>query len=72
VPKDVKDSVTKEEEKRQNAIYDIIKTEKNYVEELKMIQSVGIELEGGRLIMPFLTYSILNSYMRFLSKRQIS
>ncbi|KAJ3411545.1 RHO1 GDP-GTP exchange protein 2 [Chytridiales sp. JEL 0842] len=40
VPIEVKDSVSKEEEKRQNAIYDIIKTEKNYVEELKMIQSL--------------------------------
>ncbi|KAI9326396.1 CNH domain-containing protein [Obelidium mucronatum] len=40
VPKDVLESVSKEEEKRQNAIYDIIKTEKNYVEELRIIQSL--------------------------------
>ncbi|KAJ3010284.1 UNVERIFIED_CONTAM: RHO1 GDP-GTP exchange protein 2 [Siphonaria sp. JEL0065] len=40
VPKEVQESVSKEEEKRQNAIYDIIKTEKNYVEELKIIQSL--------------------------------
>ncbi|KAJ3232541.1 RHO1 GDP-GTP exchange protein 2 [Chytriomyces hyalinus] len=40
VPKEVLDSVSKEEEKRQNAIYDIIKTEKNYVEELKIIQTL--------------------------------
>ncbi|KAJ3390756.1 RHO1 GDP-GTP exchange protein 2, partial [Chytriomyces hyalinus] len=40
VPRDVLESVSKEEEKRQNAIYDIIKTEKNYVEELKIIQTL--------------------------------
>ncbi|KAI8612613.1 CNH domain-containing protein [Chytriomyces sp. MP71] len=40
VPKEVLESVSKEEEKRQNAIYDIIKTERNYVEELKIIQSL--------------------------------
>ena len=40
MPEEVRKSVTKEEEKRQNSIYDIIKTERNYVEELKIIQSL--------------------------------
>ncbi|KAJ3137614.1 RHO1 GDP-GTP exchange protein 2, partial [Irineochytrium annulatum] len=42
VPTEVVSSVTKEEEKRQNAIYDIIKTERNFVEELKAIQTMYV------------------------------
>ncbi|KAI8852236.1 CNH domain-containing protein [Chytridium lagenaria] len=34
-PKEIVESVSKSEEKRQNAIYDIIKTERNFVDELR-------------------------------------
>ncbi|KAJ3217106.1 RHO1 GDP-GTP exchange protein 2 [Dinochytrium kinnereticum] len=37
VPKEILESVTKSEEKRQNAIYDIIKTERNYVDEMRAL-----------------------------------
>ncbi|ORY23180.1 hypothetical protein BCR33DRAFT_728175 [Rhizoclosmatium globosum] len=53
VPIEVKESVSKEEEKRQNAIYDIIKTEKNYVEELKIIQNLYLNpLKESNVIDP--------------------
>ncbi|KAJ1567487.1 RHO1 GDP-GTP exchange protein 2, partial [Cladochytrium tenue] len=51
VPPEVLASVSKEEEKRQNAIYDLIKTERNYVEELKTIQTLyAIPLQASDVI----------------------
>ncbi|KAJ3199380.1 RHO1 GDP-GTP exchange protein 2 [Entophlyctis luteolus] len=51
VPKEVLESVSKEEERRQNAIYDIIKTEKNYVDELRIIQTLfAIPLRESNII----------------------
>ncbi|KAI9352276.1 CNH domain-containing protein [Zopfochytrium polystomum] len=51
VPIEIVNSVSKEEEKRQNAIYDMIKTERNYVDELKMIQSLyALPLQSSDII----------------------
>ncbi|KAJ3329165.1 RHO1 GDP-GTP exchange protein 2 [Blyttiomyces sp. JEL0837] len=51
VPSEIVQSVTPQEEKRQNAIYDIIKTERNYVDELKAIQTMyAIPLRNSDVI----------------------
>ncbi|KAJ3098870.1 RHO1 GDP-GTP exchange protein 2 [Phlyctochytrium planicorne] len=51
VPKEVLESVPKVEESRQNAIYDIIKTERNYVDELRALHILyGKPLKSSSII----------------------